>query len=1429
VAELQADLVVTMVKVEEKRAATDQLLLEMGVERSAAEEQQKIASVEETKANEASAAAASIEAEAAGELAVAKPAMDAAAGAVDCLSKSMLTELKSLSKPPSGVDLVTSCCLIMVEGEFKDHSWGRAQKMMANVDKFKGSLQAFDGRAIAQRVVDKIGPILDQPDFSYEKMIKKSAAAANLANWVINIYTFNRIYVKVKPLMERLAAAGTAKEEAQAQLAAAQAVVADVEARVAKLQETFVQATMEKTAVEAEAAACTARLGLAERLVGGLSSENARWREEVGRLQRGRALLIGDALLAAAFVSYIGAFNAEFRETLWKGVWVADLASRQIPMTPAATIDPLQMLTNDANNAVMMGQGLPEDRMSIENGSIVGSCARWALLIDPQLQGLKWLRRKEEGSELVVTQMGAPQYIKRLQQAISAGTPMLLENLPEELDATLDPILSRAIYKKGKGTFVSLGGEEVEYDSRFRLYMQTKLTNPHYKPEIAAQCTLINFIATERGLQEQLLAKTVNVEQPELEAQKTAMVEQFQRYKVELVGLEDQLLERLANAPEDILSDVPLIEGLEATKKTQTEIEAAVELGHATEIEINTAREVYRRVAVEGAMLFFLLTTLSQLSHMYQFSLDAFTQFFFKALKVAPHGATKEERVSSLQESLRLTIFTWASRGLFEAHKLIFLAQLTFSLVRRGIIEQARVRDEHIDFLVRQKKRIGEDNPLEWLPEVQWQSVCALQAIDEFQKLGGDLVDAEPRFKAWCDLVVPEDEKLPLDYGGLDKTPLLKLLMVSALRPDRVTKALTAFLRQAHTGGERYTECDGALSAGEVMDASIGDSSPTTPLYFILSPGANVVAELDKLSVKHEYAMNVSYHNVSMGQGQDVVAMERLEQAHVDGHWVCLNNVHLMPSWLLVLERTLDAFALEGSHERFRLFCTSDPSNGIPSGLLARSIKLTQAPPAGLKANLKRAFCCFPKDTVEDMDAKTKGILFGLCYFHAVMMERKPFGALGYNMNYPFSLGDLKDSAQCLANYMESMEGSKIPWSDLQYIFGEIMYGGHIVNDFDRLVCRTYLAHFLRDELLDEMGLFPYTEAAKQPFHAPAATSYERYVAHIDKLSDETPAAFGLHPNAEIEFRTREGTTLCGALLDLEQAGGGGGGGGGEDDDGDSPQHAAAAVLADISDTLDDKGFDLLEIKADIGGVEDVGPYQNVFLQECDTLNVLLAEIKRSLAELLLGFSGDLTMSDNMEALQEALFLDRVPASWAKRAWPSMRPLGSWLADLLARIEQLQGWCASPLDIPHVTWLSGLVHPNTFLTAVMQVAAQMNKGNPAWELDKLHVVTTVKGREDELPALSSGAYISGLAMMGARWDDGEGVMPSKPKEMHCEMPVIMCNARPKDAVPGKEYLCPVYKTVQRGPTFVCCAQLRSKSPPGRWILAGVGLVMDVTV
>ena len=369
----------------------------------------------------------------------------------------------------------------------------------------------------------------------------------------------------------------------------------------------------------------------------------------------------------------------------------------------------------------------------------------------------------------------------------------------------------------------------------------------------------------------------------------------------------------------------------------------------------------------------------------------------------------------------------------------------------------------HFSFLMRGPKKIAEDNPVDWLPNSAWQACQALGDLEEFGKFCSDIVEAAPRFREWYNHVTPETEKLPLDWASLDRTPFQKMLVVRCLRPDRMTTALMSFIRGTLPNGNAYADCDGSLNAVEILDQSIGDSTPTTPIYFILSPGADVVGDLDKLADKYGMEKGTSYFNVSMGQGQDKIAMQYLETAHRNGSWVILNNIHLMPSWLNELEKKLDVFALEGSHQRFRIFVSSDPSKGIPVGILARAIKLTNEPPAGLKANLKRAFCIFSREYIEEADAKTKSILFGLCHFHAIMMERKLYGPMGFNMKYPFATGDLRDSAVILSNYMENSGGGKVPWEDLKYLFGDIMYGGHIVNDFDRLLAATYLDFYMKD------------------------------------------------------------------------------------------------------------------------------------------------------------------------------------------------------------------------------------------------------------------------------------------------------------------------------------------------------------------------------
>lgn len=140
-------------------------------------------------------------------------------------------------------------------------------------------------------------------------------------------------------------------------------------------------------------------LSLANRLVTGLADENIRWTKNVKTLEKDKITMIGNALIAAAFVSYIGPFHSADRQSLWSQQWIGDLIEKKIPFTEG--VDPLGILSNDSQQAGWKQQGLPDDRKSLENAAIVVSCKRYPLIIDPQLQGIKWIKGKE-GSEMSV-------------------------------------------------------------------------------------------------------------------------------------------------------------------------------------------------------------------------------------------------------------------------------------------------------------------------------------------------------------------------------------------------------------------------------------------------------------------------------------------------------------------------------------------------------------------------------------------------------------------------------------------------------------------------------------------------------------------------------------------------------------------------------------------------------------------------------------------------------------------------------------------------------------------------------------------------------------------------------------------------------------------------------------------------------------------
>jgi len=281
-----------------------------------------------------------------------------------------------------------------------------------------------------------------------------------------------------------------------------------------------------------------------------------------------------------------------------------------------------------------------------------------------------------------------------------------------------------------------------------------------------------------------------------------------------------------------------------------------------------------------------------------------------------------------------------------------------------------------------------------------------------------------------------------------------------------------------------------------------------------------------------------------------------------------------------------------------------------------------------------------------------------------------------------------------------------------------------------------------------------------------------------------------------------------------------------------TPMQRAEETCNQILDEVKDIKFATDDIFRAIPD-ENKGPYQYVFLQECDYMNQLVREMVRSLSELQLGFKGELTMSEGMENLVECLKMEVIPPRWQKLAFPSTRPLTSWIVNLKERCTQLDDWTNDPSNFPKVVDLSKLFNPQSFLTAIKQVCCQQQM----LELDKLMVYTEVTKKEKnqiDAPA-REGAFVTGMFLEGARFDiNSNSLEESKPKEMFFRMPVINCKAGIGDEAlggNGKEtknlYICPTYCTPNRRPHYVFAAQLRTKQNPSKWILGGVAMILDV--
>ena len=438
-----------------------------------------------------------------------------------------------------------------------------------------------------------------------------------------------------------------------------------------------------------------------------------------------------------------------------------------------------------------------------------------------------------------------------------------------------------------------------------------------------------------------------------------------------------------------------------------------------------------------------------------------------------------------------------------------------------------------------------------WLMPSGWKDLVCLCDPDRgaskpLQKLMEMFCKEPSLFQAWYDLESPELVSVPGDKA-LDKkakeqdpealTPLEKICVMRCFRPDRAYSAVKQFIIAVQ--GEKFVQ-----PPSPDIRRIHGQSAPTMPLVFILSAGADPGSDIQMLGDELGFK-GPKLKLCALGQGQGPVAEGMLSVGSKGGDWVLLQNCHLLVSWLKRLEKFLEQ--MKNPHEDFRLWLTTMPSKLFPLGILQRALKITTEPPDGLKLNMRATYAKIDQATFEECPHFAfRPCLFALAFLHAVVLERRKFGKIGWNVRYAFNESDFMVSRKLISLYLTKAfeDGDEfIPWGSLKYLIGEAMYGGRVSDALDRRILITYCQEYMGDFLFDDCQKF-YFSRAGHDYELPEWGGLEKYTGMVETLPlVNGPAVFGLHPNAEIGYYTNATKQMWTDLIALQPRTGGGGSG----------------------------------------------------------------------------------------------------------------------------------------------------------------------------------------------------------------------------------------------------------------------------------------------
>eukprot|EP01135_Chromosphaera_perkinsii_P001002 Nk52_evm16s156 gene=Nk52_evmTU16s156 len=1463
VAKMQKELTSLGPQLQQTAEDTEKLLVSLADDQQKADKVKELVSAEEEIVLQQTQECEAIAKEAQDDLDMALPAFNAAMEALDSLDKSDIAEIRVFNKPPEMVMIVMEavCVLLGVKTD-----WASAKQLLGDPG-FLKSLVNYDKDNIPDFVIKKLNKYTSNPNFTPEIVSRTSVACRSMCMWVLALVMYAQCYRVVQPKRVKLQESHDKLEGMRQKLLEKRELLSKAEQEVYSVQLTYKQSLDEKMKLEDNILETSQKLARAEKLTLALAEEHDRWTESILTLNSQLEMITGDILLSAVFVSYMGPFTSSYRKT------VLDRCRAMSSLRFSENFSFIDSLGVPKEILEWNFQGLPKDSHSVENSIIAKYSDRWPLIVDPQEQARKWILNKQGSGEIKVVEQSSKYYIRAIEACIQNGNTVLFEMDNPAIDGSLMPLILRQFVESMGSKSIKIGETFVTYDPQFRFYMLLKQSNPKFSPETCSRVNILNFLVTKEGLEDQLLNEVVTCEQPSLEKEKNDLIHSVSADKETLENIEETILSLLHSSKTSFLDDEVLIKALKTSKEQSAQVKMRVQDSVATEKSLYEARSVYLPVAKRGTDLFFTLASLEKLHYFYQYSLKYFTNIFSSCILGTEKGNDTKLHLAHLCNIITSTVFNSVSKGLFEQHKLVFAFLLSCNIMMsEGLIslgEWNYFLNGKVSLLSRNAKPKPES--LKWMPDKAWRTL-------------EDVVDICPELAVFYEEVHLHSGFLGALYSSdtpnifklRNRPPELShfnvLLLAQIVNKKNFVLHVTHFVEESL--GHEY-----AATHPLNLKSVYGDSSSREPLLFILSPATDPAEYL--MALAKDMNITDTLHMMSLGQGQGHVAEAVIRNAQIFGQWVFLQNCHLLPSWMAALsdivknmntneesdisnddvensnsddqsdsignDDIVDSSSRKNStnekgkvriHSEFRLWLSSMPTMALPKALLENSTKLTIEPPKGLQANITNSFREISEKRFEEFGHHAwKKLVFSLCFFNAILHERKKFGPMGWTKSYDFSSSDFHVALQTLAEVL-SQSYDIIHWKALKYLTGDIIYGGRVTDNWDRRILHSVLEKFFNTNVLTDNYSFlseiekkkstedPHVEHFRSIYSVPAQQTYVSYLNHIHHFPlVDSPLVFGLDESANTIFELRRydafleaARTTSNVTFVSQNAG-------------SSGENSVSVIAKELSTNLpqlialsdcNKSLFKSLEVikkrRMSLGGyLERKGSgslhSQNdkpmnpavvqmnclsVFLkQEVLRFNNLITVIQSSLENIDLAMKGQLLMTEEMEQVSKSLQENRVPALWRKHSYESLYGLGMWFADFKKRVEFIRKWVKQ--GYPYSYWISAFFFPNGFLTSVMQNFSRQHSIPVNSLTFKFNVQEYfVENADKVIVNDSETTLVHGMFLESAKWNfEYRAITVTDPSEMVSPLPLLGLMPKSNFQAPSTYYNCPLYKTAAR--------------------------------